>query len=167
MANIFSGRYTADIQGDFVVFVIGMRINKALRIDKWGPVASAMGPMLSTLYQHPEKGFLGGYTLLGWRTIVTVQYWRSTEDLERFARHPGDPHLGAWRKFNQSVGADGTVGIFHETYQVRAGEYETVYGNMPRFGLAAVSAHVPAVGRRESMRSRLGAEVEPVVVTQP
>lgn len=93
MANIFNGRYTADIQGDFVVFVIGMRINKALRIDKWGPVASAMGPMLSTLYQHPEKGFLGGYTLLGWRTIVTMQYWRSTEDLERFARHPGDRTL--------------------------------------------------------------------------
>jgi hypothetical protein len=110
---------------------------------------------------------LGGYTLVGWRTIVSVQYWRSTEDLEHFARNPADPHLGAWRRFNQAVGADGTVGIFHETYRVRAGEYECVYGNMPRFGLAAVGEHVPAVGRRETMRRRLGGESEPAVTAGP
>lgn len=157
-SSVFNGRYTADIQGDFVVFLIGMRINKLLAFRKWAPVAGAMGPMLSTLYRHPEKGFLGGQTFLSWRTILSVQYWRSLDDLERFARNPGDPHLPAWRKFNQAVGADGSVGIFHETYQVRAGEYESVYGNMPRFGLAAVSDHVPAVGRRETMRSRLQAK---------
>jgi hypothetical protein len=167
MADIFTGRYTAEIQGDFVVFAIGMRINKLLALGKWRPVAAAMGPMLSTLYKHPEKGFLGGYTLVGWRTIVSVQYWRSTEDLEHFARNPADPHLGAWRRFNQAVGADGTVGIFHETYRVRAGEYECVYGNMPRFGLAAVGEHVPAVGRRETMRRRLGGESEPAVTAGP
>jgi hypothetical protein len=155
MTDVFAGRYTADMPGDFVVFLIGMRVNKVMAFRKWVPIASAMGPMLSTLYRHPEKGFLGGHTFLSWRTILSVQYWRSTEDLERFARNPGDPHLPAWRKFNQAVGADGSVGIFHETYRVRAGEYESVYGNMPRMGLAAVGTHTPATGRRETMRQRL------------
>jgi hypothetical protein len=172
MTHIHNGRFTAEMAGDFVVFLIGMRINKLLRIDKWGPVASAMGPMLSTLYRHPEKGFLGGHTFLSGRTILSLQYWRSLEDLERFARDPADPHLGSWRNFNQAVGADGTVGIFHETYHVRAGEYESLYGNMPLYGLASVGAHVPAVGRRATMRQRLGAEAEctqaePAALAQP
>lgn len=156
MADVFKGRYTADIQGDFVVFLIGMRVNKLLAFRKWAPVAGAMGPMLSTLYRHPEKGFLGGQTFLSWRTILSVQYWRSLDDLEHFARNPGDPHLGPWRDYNRAVGASGVVGVFHETYRVCAGHYESIYANMPRFGLAAVSAHVPATGRRETMRSRLG-----------
>jgi hypothetical protein len=36
------GRYTADIEGDFVVFLIGMRFNHPLRVRKWLPVATAM-----------------------------------------------------------------------------------------------------------------------------
>ncbi len=48
------------------------------------------------------------------------------------------------------------VGIFHETYKVEAGAHESVYGNMPLFGLAAAMSHVPAVGRRETARRRMG-----------
>jgi hypothetical protein len=122
-----------------------------------------MGPMLRALYQHPEKGFLGGEAFLYWRGVALVQYWRSFEDLERFARSPEEPHLSAWRLFNRSIGADGSVGIWHETYLVEPGKYEAVYGNMPRFGLAAATNHVPAVGRRETARRRLGGESEPAV----
>ena len=32
--------------------------------------------------------------------------------------------------------SSGDIGIWHETYLIRAGEYETVYGSMPRVGLA-------------------------------
>ncbi|MEZ4670983.1 MAG: DUF4188 domain-containing protein [Anaerolineae bacterium] len=165
MSPIMAGRYTAQIEGSFVVFIIGMRINRLLAFRKWLPVASAMPPMMETLYNYPEKGFLGGYTSLFWPGIVQVQYWRSFDDLEHFARNPSDPHLPAWKRFNQAVGADGTVGIFHETYLVEAGRYEAVYGNMPVFGLAAASQHVPAVGRRETARRRLGGENEPALET--
>ena len=156
-SSIFTGRYTADIQGDFVVFLIGMRVNRLRAFRKWMPVAGAMGPMLSTLYRHPEKGFLGGETFLSWRMILSVQYWRSVEDLERFARSPSEPHAGPWRDYNRAVGASGVVGVFHETYRVCAGNSECIYANMPLFGLAAVSAHVPVKGRRETMRERLNA----------
>ena len=86
---------------------------------------------------------------------MIVQYWRSTDDLERFAREPSEPHLEAWKRFNKSIGKDGTVGIWHETYAIQPGQYEAVYGNMPRFGLAAATNHAPVTSRSETARQRL------------
>jgi hypothetical protein len=163
MSDIFKGRYTASTDEPFVVFLIGMRINRFWAFHKWLPVAAAMGPMLKTLYENPEKGFLGGETFFNGRTIASIQYWHSFEDLERFARQPSDPHLAAWKRFNQSVGADGSVGIWHETFIVQPGQYETLYGNMPAFGLASATQHVPANGRRETARRRLGGQNEPAM----
>ncbi len=163
MAKVFPGRYTAQIDGPFVVFLIGMRINRLWAIHKWLPTMMAMGPMLKTLYQHPEKGFLGARTYLNWRGVTTVQFWRSFDDLERFARSKEDPHLSAWRRFNRAIGADGSVGVWHETYMVQPGQYEAVYANMPRTGLAEIAEHAPAVGRRETARRRMGGESEPAV----
>ncbi len=162
MAAVFPGRYTAHTDDQFVVFLIGMRINRLSALRKWLPVARAMGPMLQTLYQHPEKGFLGGQTFVFWRGVAVVQYWRSFEDLEHFARNPSDPHLPAWKHFNRAVGGDGSVGIWHETYLAPAHQYEAIYANMPIFGLAAATQHVPVVGRRETARQQLGAQHETV-----
>ena len=53
----------------------------------------------------------------------------------------------------------GEVGIFHETYRVRAGEYEAVYGNMPRWGLGAVARHDP-VGSTSTAATRIGERTE-------
>lgn len=163
MAHVIPGRFTADIEGPFVVFLIGMRVNRLRAFRKWMPTARAMGPMIRTLSEHPEKGLLGMQTFFFWRGIALLQYWRSFEDLERFARSRDEPHLEAWRRFNRLVGADGSVGIWHETYLVPAGQHEAVYGNMPVFGLAAASSHVPAVGRRETARRRIGGDSEPAV----
>ena len=166
MTTIFDGRYTADIETDFVVFNIGMRINRLRALRQWLPVARAMQPMLETLYRHPELGFLGGQAFLYWRGVALVQYWRSFADLERFARDPAFTHLSAWKQFNQAVGGDGSVGIWHETYLVPAGQFESVYGNMPRFGLAAAAGHVPAVGARATARLRLKQQAaQPVAAT--
>ena len=165
MAKVLPGRFTAQTDQPFVVFLIGMRVNKFFAFRKWIATAMAMGPMLRTLYQHPEKGFLGAQTFVFWRGVVTVQYWRSFEDLEKFSRDKDDPHLASWRKFNKTIGSDGSVGIFHETYLVDAGKYEALYGNMPVFGLAGATKHVPAVGNRETARRRLGGESEPAVPT--
>lgn len=167
MSKVIPGRFTAKSDEPFVVFIIGMRVNRLLAVRKWLPTAAAMGPMLSTLYQHPEKGFLSGQLFFYRRGIGLVQYWRSFDDLESFARNPSDPHLRAWRRFNRAVGADGSVGIWHESYLVEPGSYETVYSNMPVFGLAAATEHVPAVGRRETARRRLARDNEPELESLP
>src|SRR3990172_2197115 len=90
MSKIFNGRYTANTHQPFVVFLIGMRINKWWRFDKWIPVANAMTPMMRTLFTHPEKGFLHAEFYWNFTGPITIQYWRSFEDLERFARQPSD-----------------------------------------------------------------------------
>lgn len=154
MSKIYPGRYTAHTSDGFVVFLIGMRINHLWRIHQWLPVFSAMGPMLATLYKNPEKGFLSAEFCLTARGPLLIQYWRSAEDLERFAREPSDPHLAAWARFNKAVGRSGAVGIWHETYVIEPGKWEVVYGNMPRFGLAKAVGHEPVGVRTESARQR-------------
>ncbi len=66
-------------------------------------------------------------------------------------------HLPVWREFNRRIRASGDVGIWHETYRVRAGEYEAIYGNMPRVGLAAVGDLVPIGSTSATAAQRIGA----------
>jgi hypothetical protein len=155
MVDINRGRWTAEIDGDFVVFIIGARINSkrhlfsALR-DLGG--RRGMNHMLKYLMDHPEKGLLG-YQTMG---LANVQYWRSFEQLEAFAKDKDDPHLDAWRNYWRRVGKDTRTGIWHETYLVRGGEYEAIYGNMPASGLGKASTLVPiaeSVGARQRLRA--------------
>lgn len=167
MPRIFPGRFTAKFDQPFVIFLIGMRINQLWAFHKWVPVASAMPRMLQLLAGNPAKGLLGVHTWMRWREVLAVQYWRSFEDLENFARRPSEPHLQVWKDFNQRVGSDGSVGIWHETYMVNARQYECVYANMPLFGLAAATSQVAAVGNRETARLRMGGQSEPAVPSPP
>jgi len=162
-AKVHRGRHTARIDGDFVVLLIGMRVNRVWKLTKWVPVAFAMPRMLRWLEKRPEHGLLGyqqGWFMGG---PAIVQYWRDYESLERFARAPGAPHLGPWKRFNRAVRASGDVGIWHETFRVHAGEYECVYGNMPLVGLAAAGEHVPVGTAGQSSARRIGAREDDAV----
>jgi hypothetical protein len=152
MARVIPQRMTAEIEGDFVVFLIGMRINRPWKVHKWLPVFLAMPRMLKELAGRPESGFLGH--IFGPKVIV--QYWRSFEALEAYARSHDGGHWPAWVAFNRRTARSrGDVGIWHETYLVRAGAYECIYSGMPPFGLGSVAGLVPAAGRRESARGRV------------
>ncbi len=159
--RVFVGRYTAEVEGDFVVFLIGMRVNQPWRVRHWVPVFAAMPRMLRELERHPEHGFLGGTQGLLTVGPVVVQYWRSFEDLERYARAADAEHLPAWRAFNQRSRGTGAVGIWHETYKVRAGEYECIYGDMPRVLLGRAAGHAP-IGSTSTAARRVGARAEDV-----
>jgi hypothetical protein len=87
-----------------------------------------------------------------------VQYWRSLEQLLAYATNKDAEHLPAWRAFNRKVGTDGAVGIFHETYQVKPGGFESVYVNMPPFGLGKAGTLECAIGKMESAMGRLSSE---------
>ncbi|MBC8099395.1 MAG: DUF4188 domain-containing protein [Armatimonadetes bacterium] len=162
MPPVLPGRFTAQSDEPFVVFLIGMRVNSPLVIHKWLPVMLSMVPMMNELQRHPDKGMISSRYYLSGRVILLVQYWRTFEQLEAFARNPNDPHLPAWQRFNQKIAKSGVVGVFHETYRVEQGNYETVYSDMPVFGLALATQHVPVTGRRETAR-RLSGETEPAV----
>ena len=145
-------RMAAEIEGDFVVFLIGMRINKPWKLHKWLPVFLAMPKMIKELEAHPESGFLG-HSGLG---KVIVQYWRSFEHLDAYARSRDAAHLPAWVAFNRRTAGSSDVGVWHETYLVRAGDYEAVYHAMPPKGLGKAGRLVPAVGGRATAARRLG-----------
>ncbi len=152
---------TAAIEGDFVVFLIGLRINKPWKVRKWLPVALAMPRMLRELDRSPEAGLLGADWYIGSpRRAMIVQYWRSFEHLEAYARSRDAEHWPAWVAFNKRVGSNGDVGIWHETYLVSAGSYDSVYNNMPPIGLGAATSLVPATGRKATAAGRAGIREE-------
>jgi hypothetical protein len=157
MATIVAKRLSGRMDGEFVVFLIGMRVNRWWKPHKWMPVVAAMPRMLRELAQKPELGYLGGEAFFG-RTTLMLQYWRSMDALMAYAKSRDREHMPAWRAFNKRVGTKGDVGIWHETYRVRPGDYESIYVNMPQFGIGRAGQLVEAHGKRESARERLAAE---------
>ena len=155
MSKVVAGRTSADIEGDFVVFLIGMRFNRPWHVVKSLYAFTAMPRMLYYLRQRPEAGMLHAMLTFGASGPMVIQYWRSVEHLEGFARDARAPHHPAWKTWNRLVGySKPHVGIWHESYQVKAGGYECLYGNMPRFGLAVAGEQVPVARKGETAAER-------------
>ena len=153
MGSINKGRSTADIEGDFFAFIIGARPNPLRLIRNLRDLGGNRGMkhMLDYLAEHGDIGLLG-YEQLGIGSWV--QYWRSFDHLEAFAKNKGHPHLEVWRNYFKRVGKSARTGIWHESFLVRAGGYESIYTNMPDVGLAKAS-NVVAVGDSTTARNRL------------
>ena len=147
-------RMTAQMYDAFCVFLIGMRINRPWKLHKWLAVFFAMPRMLEELQRRPDLGFMGAHIWFG-RTILLLQYWRSFEALTGYAKRSDLAHLPAWARFSQNIGNSWDVGIWHETYRISEGQYESFYHNMPPFGLGRVGQLVEASGHRESASQRI------------
>ncbi|MGW1375563.1 DUF4188 domain-containing protein [Streptomyces sp. NPDC002446] len=152
------GRMTADGDGEVVVFLIGMRVNSWWAVRSWLPVFLAMPRMLKELQKEKGRGLLGIRPLPGLRCFGMLQYWESTEKLLAYAGDQGGEHRPAWAAYNRRARAGrDRVGIWHETYAVPAGSYESIYANMPPVGLGAVRGVVPVGRRGERAAARLAA----------
>jgi hypothetical protein len=157
MARPISQRMTHQHEGELVVFLIGMRINKPWRPDLWIPVFGAMPRMLVELARDPDSGLLGWRTVFSPRGPWVVQYWSSVEKLYAYASDLDTQHRPAWVAFNtRARKAPGAVGIWHETYVVERAE--TIYSGMPPFGLGKATSLVPVARRGDGARQRLAAE---------
>jgi hypothetical protein len=152
---IIDRRVSAEIEGDFVVFMIGVRLNKPWK-PSWWPVFSAMPRMLKELSQKPELGLLHYRLHFGFPNSMVIQYWRSFEQLTAYARNRDQAHLPAWSAFNKAIGTNGDVGIWHETYCISAGTYENIYVNMPKYGLGAAGTLHDSTGMRSNASGRMG-----------
>jgi hypothetical protein len=98
-------RITASIAGDFVVFIIGARLNRWWKLPRYLWFFAAMPKMLAEVAADPRSG---------------------------------------------------DVGIWHETFLVRAGEYACIYNNMRLRGLAKAAQHIDATGAAHTATGRLG-----------
>jgi hypothetical protein len=169
MAKINAGRFAADTGADGkVLFLIGMRFNQLWKVWKWIPVLTAMPRMLIELQKNPSLGLVGKpRTYLSGRTILVWQYWESFEKLTAYSKATNNAHLPAWRAFNKNIRDNGSVGIYHETIMLSDSTVETVYGNMPIFGLAAVTGAVPAGKRGQTAKARLTGNLDDQPTVEP
>lgn len=156
MNNVFPGRFTAQPDGDSVtVFLIGMRANRWWKLPRVFRVAQVMPKCLIYLAGNPEAGMLGYHQWFG-RTTMLLSYWKSPEHLQRFAADRDAPHLAPWRAYMKLAAGSGDVGVWHETYQVPTRDIETIYADMPQFGLAKATAHSALQTGQNTARQRLG-----------
>ncbi|WJV44461.1 DUF4188 domain-containing protein [Streptomyces flavofungini] len=153
-----TGYTTAAAKGDTVVLLIGMRVNHFWAVHQWVPVFYAMLRMLRELAADPSRGLLGRVLLTASpRTYYVVQYWESKDKLYAYATAPDAFHHKAWAIANRKQRAGslrGHVGLWHETYIAPEGSYESIYFDMPPFGLAAATGSLPVErrGRRAAQR---------------
>lgn len=112
--------------------------------------------MIRELLATPASGCRSSQTFWSGRTIMLVQYWDSVEQLICYAHDPQAKHRPAWRAFNRNAATTTAVGIFHETYSVQSGHFETIYRAMLPTGLAAATDSVaPVAHRGVTARDRL------------
>ena len=156
MTDIITERVTAELERDFVVFRIGMRINTLWKVHEWLPILRAMPKMLEELEADPESGLLAYDSKLGIRNHESVQYWTSFEKLRSYALDADARHAPAMERTREQLQASDAVGIWHETYLVDDGAYETVYHNTPPTGLGKAGTQYPATERRRTAEGRFG-----------
>lgn len=151
------GRKMARIKGDFVVFHIGACPNRAIDgFLKW--MGDAMEEMLEELEEHPELGCLGGETFVGTTGALVIQYWRSIDQLNAYARNKNNKHASAWTKLMKKGRETADYGFWHETFEVKSGQYESIYVNCPPMllGNCRETELVQLAGKYNSAAGRAG-----------
>lgn len=154
MPTINSTRSTHRYDGELVVFLIGMTINRPWRPDLWLPTFAAMPRMLRELSQDPESGLMGYRLTIERYGPTLIQYWNSLDKLYAYASDGNAEHRPAWAAFNQRARrAPGAAGVWHETYLVDRAE--SIYVGAPVMGLAGATTHVPNEHAGSRARDRL------------
>lgn len=137
------GEYgTKPADSDVVVFLIGTRCNHPLGLLAPGfrEFGTYFPRMVKDLEAHADEyGFLGMTSWLNTdnRTskseLMYVGYFRTTEGLHNFAH--SEYHMGGWRWWNRHVKQYPHISIWHETYHVPKGHWESIYVNSHASGI--------------------------------
>lgn len=131
---------------EICVFILGTRCNHPLGALAPGMAQiRAMFPnMNADLAEHREEyGFL---TSTAWLSadqsqsgseLMNVLYFKNVEGLHKFAAAP--IHRDGWNWFNKHTKAFPHLSIWHETYQVPKGSWESIYINSHISGINGAS----------------------------
>jgi Domain of unknown function (DUF4188) len=105
--------------------------------------------MFQALEKAREDGLLLNRPLMSPQGPVLLQYWRSYDDLDRWARK--QPHSRWWRWLMEHHGSG--IGFYHEIYQAKAAEAIYEEGTHP-VGPALFSSLHPVKGGEGRSRER-------------
>ena len=166
MSTVVTGRQTANLDDEVVVFLIGMRINRLRSPRSWLPAFRAMPRMLAELAANPELGLLERPRFWSGRVFALVQYWRSfdtspaTRGLETTSTCPHGASSTGWS-------ATTAPWDLPRDLPGRPGRAETLYANMPPFGLGAAVGQGPIAARGQSAGHRMDPSVADVPAVEP
>lgn len=121
-------------QNKMVIMLLGAKSNHPMGL--FAPQFAAIGDWLEKMDQMFLKdevpGFLGqtGFNRFDERGAIEsvyISYWRSIEDLWKFAHT--STHRDAWQWWEKNIKSNGYVGINHEIFEADAKHWENVYIN--------------------------------------
>jgi hypothetical protein len=141
------------------MFLLGLRSNTPL--GRLQPAYKKLNDYLDQMYDDCEdnranNGYLGRTPDLIAKefsqnnTLLSISYWRSLEDLERWARRP--VHLRGLRFLDFEVNKSGRpfdLGVVHEVIVSPAGHWEGIYSNMNPWGISGTKFPLPGGGLRD------------------
>ena len=120
----------------------GLRLARAIARASAEAVATGAGLLCS------ERFTLGG------GHFGVLQYWRSFDELEAWARRP--PHAEWWRAAVERMRTKGDLGVYHETFLVPRDRIESIALECAPAGLATFGTIGAPDGPRTTSRGRLG-----------
>lgn len=135
-----------------VVFHLGVRFNHPLGL--LSPGAKEIGDyftaMIKALEQRRDE--FGMLHITNWRaaerssnnTLMIIAYFRDVAGLNKFAHDK--VHRDGWDWYLRFAKKEGNshLGIFHETFVTRSGDYETIYIDCPPTLLGAANVRINA-----------------------
>ncbi|PTB41113.1 hypothetical protein M441DRAFT_58548 [Trichoderma asperellum CBS 433.97] len=144
---------TDSAQQQVAVIMLGARSNHPLGI--FGPgfkqIGDYFGAMIDRLNADEDSGFLGSSTYIcnGERLtangVMTCCYFRTVEDIHRFAHEP--LHREAWDWWNNITATHPHLCIMHELYDAPKKGWENIFVNYHRTGIANIKEPVIINGR--------------------
>jgi hypothetical protein len=140
-----NGKMPEEAAGEKVaIMFLGSRSNHPLGL--FAPGFKDLGKHFTKMTAELEKGtgdngFLGASYWLRRDSAgsenVQVSYWRSVEDIHKFAHGP--THREAWKWWDRMVKDLDHIGINHEIYVADKGNWETIYVNFQPTMLGATT----------------------------
>lgn len=137
-----------------VVFHLGVRFNHPLGL--LSPGAKEIGDYFTAMIKALEdrRDEFGMLHISNWRaaerqsnnSLMIVAYFRDVDSLNKFAHDP--IHREGWDWYLRFAKKEGNshIGIFHETFVTRPGDYETIYVDCPPTLLGAANIKVDDAG---------------------
>lgn len=154
-----------------VVFHLGVRFNHPLGLLSPGAkeINNYFAAMMKALEQRRDE--FGMLHMSNWRgaernsnnTIMNIFYFRDIAGLNKFAHDK--VHRDGWNWYQRFAKKEGNshIGIFHETFVTRSGDYETIYVDCPPTLLGAANVRINAGDSEKAAKTEEETWIRPLV----
>jgi len=146
----------ADLEDEFLVFIIELQIHKVWKFQKWCPAVQRMSHMLSELMENNEFQLLNFEYWFAFRRQLFLMHWRSYEHMHNWALKKTVSDIPGWKMLNQLMkNHSDIIGFWYESYVVHPNQNESFFRNVPAVDLGRAGKLMPIKGRMSTAAARL------------